>query len=88
MSQKEKEKRTNDTQDKSIAQLSVCARLCTMACLLRKLPAFPSLGMSPGDTSLTCTSPRYEARSSLRHFIEPIPRNAPTEKKKEEKIGA
>ena len=44
------------TQDKSIAQLSVCTRLCTMACLLCKLPAFPSFGMRLGDTTLTYTN--------------------------------
>lgn len=45
----------NSTQDKSIAQLSVCTRLCTIACLLCKLPAFPSFGIRLGDTNLTCT---------------------------------
>lgn len=42
------------TQDKSIAQLSMWARLWTMATLLCKLPALPSFGMRLGGTNLTC----------------------------------
>ena len=44
-----------------MAQLSVWTRLCTMACRLCKLPAFPSLGMRPGGTSFTCGSRVIEA---------------------------
>lgn len=41
------------THDKSIAQLSVWTRLCTIACRLCKLPALPSFGMRLGDTNFT-----------------------------------
>lgn len=37
-----------------MAQLSVWTRLWRMACLLWRLPALPSFGMSWGETSLTC----------------------------------
>lgn len=58
----------NSTQDKSIAQLSVCTRLCTIACLLCKLPAFPSFGIRLGDTNLTCT--QKKKNKTQKSFIE------------------
>lgn len=67
------------TQDKSIAQLSVCARLCTIACLLCKLRAFPSFSISLGDTTFTCVHYHKQISNTskipVRHFIKHLDYN-------------